>query len=150
MDRKQVEKAILDKLRERETQIVNRNALAALFSALKLDALGKIFLGRKDVLETEKLHIQQEIVLDLLCKIDDAISTAKAEVSKQKMDWTIISGEIEAYGVDVEQVTGARITPNAGPTELKPGTRIRASGERVKRVTGLDIGGSPDTQKEDE
>ncbi len=63
LDKKQVEQAIRDKLREREKQVVNRNALAALLGALKLDALGKIFLGRKDALETEKLHIQQEIVL---------------------------------------------------------------------------------------
>lgn len=150
MNREQVEQAILDKLREREKQVVNRNALAALFGALGLGSLGKIFLGRKDALETEKLHIQQEIVLDLLCRIDNNISDARAEASRQKIDWTIISGEIEAHGVDVEEVTGARIASNAGPTEFKPGTRIRASGRRTRRVTGLDIGGRPDAQKEGE
>lgn len=148
MDKKQVEQAIRDKLREREKQVVNRNALAALLGALKLDVLGKIFLGRKDALETEKLHIQQEIVLDLLCKIDSAISSAKTEASKQNINWTIISGEIEAHGVDVEEVTGARISSNAGPIELEPGTHIRASCERAKRVTGLYIGGKPNTEKE--
>jgi len=150
MDKEQVEQVIQDKLREREKQVVNRNALVALLSALQLDALGKIFLGRKDALETEKLHIQQEIVLDLLCKIDNAISSAKAEASKQDINWTIISGEIEAHGVDVEEVTGTHISSNAGPVELKPGTHIRVSGERAKRVTGLDIGGKPNTEKEGE
>ena len=150
MDPEQIEQAIRDKLREREKQVVNRNALAALLSAFGLGPLGKIFLGRKDALETEKLHIQQEIVLDLLCRIDDAISNARAEASRQGIDWSIISGEIEAHGVDVEEVTGARIASNAGLTELKPGTHIRASGKRARRVTGLDIGGRPDTQKEGE
>ena len=67
MDREQVGQAILDRLKKREKQVVNRNALAALLSVLKLDSLGKIFLGRKDALESEKLRIEQEMVLDLLC-----------------------------------------------------------------------------------
>lgn len=150
MDREQVEQAILGRLKEREKQVVNRNALAALLSVLKLNSLGKIFLGRKDALEAEKLRIEQEIVLDLLCRIDDAISGAKTDSSMQKIDWNIISGEIEAHGVDVEEVTGMNIATDAGPTELKPGTHIRASGIRSRRVTGLDIGGRQGAQKEDE
>ena len=148
LNREQVEQAILDRLKEREKQVVNRNALDALLSVLKLDSLSKIFLGRKDALEAEKLRIGQEIVLTLLCQIDDAISGAKTDSSKQKIDWTIISGEIESHGVDVEEVTGMSIATDAGPTELKPGTHIRASGIRSRRVIGLDVGGGSDAQKE--
>ncbi len=148
LDREQVEQAILDRLKGQEKQVVNRNALAALLSVLKLDSLGKIFLGREDALEAEKLRIEQEIVLDLLCRIDDAISGAKTDSSKQKIDWNIISGDIEAHGVDVEEVTGMSIATDAGPTELKPGTHIRVSGKRSRRVTGLDIGGRQGAQKE--
>ena len=150
LNREDVEKAIECRLAEREKRVLNRNALSALFSAVAdpIGSLGKIFLGGEDALVNEKLHIQQDIVIDLLCQIDEAISYAIAEASKQGVDWTIISGEIEAHGVDTEEVTGARIASDAGPTEIKPGTHIRAYGERAKRVTGLEVGDNPNSKGE--
>ncbi len=151
MNREEVERVIQSQLKERAKRVVNRNALDALLSALggnALTALGKLFLGRQDALAAEKLRIQQDLVLDLLCRIDETISNSKVEAIRQGVDWTIISGEIEAHGTDVEEVTGAHIASNSGPTELKPGTHIRASGTRVKRVTGLHVG-DRDKQPED-
>ncbi|MBI4308544.1 MAG: hypothetical protein HY684_07050 [Chloroflexi bacterium] len=151
MNREQIQKAIDCELSKRSKRVSNRNAVDALLSALggnPFSALGKIFLGRQDALADEKLRIQQEIVLDLLSKIDDAISVAKTEATKNNVTWTVISGEIEAFGTDVEEVRGARITANAGPVELKPGTHIRASGTRAKKVIGLEVGGE-DTKQED-
>lgn len=79
MNRKEAEDAIERKLVERKKRVVNRNALDALFHALPnpIGSLGKIFLGRKDALEAEKLRIQQDIILDLLCRIEDASSSTK-------------------------------------------------------------------------
>lgn len=143
MNREQVERVIENRLAGREKQVLNRNAFGALFIALGGNApaaLGKLFLGRDDALAAEKLRIQQELVLDLLCQIDEAISKSKAEAIRRGIDWTVISGEIEAHGIDAEEVTGVHIASNSGPTELKPGTRIRVSGKGGKRVTGLQIG----------
>ena len=146
MNREEIEKAIEHSLAERKKHVVNHNALNALFGVFgsPTGSLGKIFLGKEDALATEKLRIQQNVILDLLCQIDDAISQAREEASKRGVDWIVISGEIEAYGVDAEEVTGARITPDAGLTEIKPGTHIKASGTRVRRVTGLEVGERPD------
>lgn len=145
MNRKEIENAIENELAEREKHVVNRNALDALFSVFPspMSSLGKIFLGRKDALKAEKLRIQQNFMLDLLCKIDEAISSTKDKALEQREIWNIISGEIEAHGYGVEEVTGAFIASDAEPTELKPGTHIKASGTRAKRVTGLQIGNEP-------
>jgi len=150
LNREDIESAIEHSLAERKKRIVNRNALNALFGAVAdpVGSLGRIFLGRNDALATERLRIQQDIVLDLLCQIDDAISQSRKEASRRGVDWTTISGKIETYGVDAEEVTGARITPDAGLTEIKPGTHIKASGTRVRRVTGLEIGKRPDLKED--
>lgn len=140
MDREKIEQAIQNQLMKRAKDIVNRNAFTALLSAVGLGPLAKIFLGREDALSEEEVKIKQDIVLDLLCRIDDAISDARTQASKRGIDLTVISGEIEAYGIDAEEVTGVDIGSSAGPTELKPGTHIKASGNRAKRVTGLKIG----------
>jgi len=145
MNRKEVEDAIERKLAERKKRVVNRNALDALFHALPnpIGSLGKIFLGRKDALEAEKLRIQQDIILDLLCKIEDASSSTKDKALKQGEIINIISGEIEAHGYAADEVIGVLITSDAGTTEFKPGTHIKVTGKGSKKVTGLQIGNGP-------
>ena len=144
MKREQVEQKILEELERRSKRTVNRNAIRALMGAFggPGDALGRIILGREDALGAERSQIAQGIMLDLLCKIDDALVKAEETASKQGLDWTVLAGTIEAHGMDVEDVTGARIEDSAGPVELKPGTRIRATGTRSKRVTGVQVGGN--------
>ena len=145
LNRKEIEDAIENKLAEREKHVVNRNALDALFSVFTnpISSLGKIFLGRKDALNAERLRIQQNTILDLLCKIDEAISGKEDKALGKREILNIISGEIEAHGHDVEEVIGAFIASDAGLTELEPGTHIKASGTRAKKVTGLQIGNEP-------
>jgi len=148
MKKEQIENAINKELEKRGKKVVNLNALSALLGAFNdpVGSLGKIFIGRIDALETEESRIKTDIMLDLLCDIDKAISKAANNASKHGLERTIISGTIAAYGKDVEEVTGVKITTTA---ELKPGTHIKASGERVKKVTGLDVR-MGNSQKEDE
>jgi hypothetical protein len=74
MDREQVERNIEAELKKSKNRVVNRNALQALFGvyADPVGALGKVFLGRQDSLNAERARIAQDVILTLLCKIDDA------------------------------------------------------------------------------
>lgn len=142
MNRKEVENEIAREFTKRKRRALNRNALNALFNALPdpIESLSRIFLGREDALEAEKVRIKQDIMLNTICKIDDKISYAIDKAIKQRDIRRIISGEIEASGYDVDEVIGVLIKPDAGTTELKRGTHIKTSGTRTKRVVGLQVG----------
>lgn len=142
MNSKEVEDEIARKFTERKKRVLNRNALNALFGAVSnpIGSLGKIFLGRKDALEAEELRIKQDTMLDILCEIDDKLSSAGEEVIEQETIRNIISGNIEARGYDVDEVIGVLIAAGAGTTELKPGTHIKVSGIRTRKVIGLQVG----------
>ena len=148
MNRKEVEEAIAKELRKRRARTLNRNALDALFQSVSnpVGALGKIFLGRKDALDIEEHHIQQEIILDILCKIEELLDKTSEWPMTQSDIINIVSGEIEAHGYAADEVIGVLITSDAGTTELKPGTQIKATGKGSKRVTGLQIGNRPNSK----
>jgi hypothetical protein len=142
MDNVDIQKTIELALEKRKTGVLNKNAINALFEALPspMKALGKIFMGRDEAIQSEKQKIAQDIILDLLVNIDKAITQA-LEASRQKgVDWKVIAGDVEVYGEKTKEVIGMQIASNAGPVELKPGTHIKASGSQVERITGLKIG----------
>ncbi len=143
MNREEVEEAILDALRKRKRKVITRNALKALFGCVKdpIGSLGQLFIGSQDAIDTERVRIEQEIILDLVCKIDEALAQAALTAQKKlPVQQCVVCGEIEAFGRGVDEITGVSIGEDAGQVELKPGTRIRASGENAKRITGLEIG----------
>jgi hypothetical protein len=145
MDREEVEKAILDELSKRKRKLLTRNALKALFGCVKdpVKSLGQLFMGSQDAIDAERVKIEQDIVLDLVCRIDDALNQAAlATQRKLSTQRCVVCGEIEVYGERTEEITGVSIGEDAGQVELKPGTRIRASGKNAKRITGLKIGGN--------
>lgn len=145
MNREEVEKAIIKKLQERKKGVVNRNALDALFQTLTnpISALGKIFLGRRDALDTEEHRIKQGLILDILCKIEESLDKTRGKAMTQSDIINIVSGEIEAHGYAADEVIGVLITSDAGTTEFKPGTHIKVTGKGSKKVTGLQIGNGP-------
>ena len=51
------------------------------------------------------------------------------------------SGNVEVSAVDGDEVTGARITK---PTRIKSGSSVIVQTERVRKTTGLHIGGKDD------
>lgn len=145
MDREEVEKAILDALKKRKRKVLTRNALKALFGCVKdpIGSLGQLFIGSRDAIDTERVRIEQGIILDLACKIDDALAQAAlAAQEKLSAQRCVVCGEIEAYGQGVDEITGVSIGKNAGKVEFRPGTRIKASGKDAGRITGLEIGRS--------
>ncbi len=139
VEKDQVVKAINGELEIRKKKVLNRNAFEALFSALSnpIAGLSKIFVGRNAAMSSEKQHITQNYIIDLLCEIDAAISKMGESIKNNDIPLTVIDGLIEAHGENVEEVTAAHIE---APVEFKPGTHIRASGENAGSVTGLHIG----------
>ena len=144
MDKKEVEDKIQSVLKERRGKVVARHTISALFGAVidPVGSIGKLFLGTKDAVDQEKHQIEQDIILDLLCKIDEALAEAAKKARSQLPQKSIIVlGNIIATGKNVNEVTGVSITENGRQVEFKPGTQISASGENAKIVTGLRIGG---------
>lgn len=68
MTKQDIEKAIEDQLRARGKDILNRNAVAALFGAFAdpVGALGKVFLGRNDAIAAARQRIEINVIIDLL------------------------------------------------------------------------------------
>ena len=140
MSREDVEAAIAARLQERKKAVLNRNAMNALFGAFSdpVAALGHIFMGRSDALDQEKQRITQDVIVDLLCKIDDAISQAGAESNRNGI---ALAGLIETVAHGGESVVGVSIASDSGPVTLQPGAQVRTSATGVRCVTGVRIGG---------
>ena len=143
MEKTDLEKIIHSRLQERGKKALNKNALNALFSCLSshpLESLSKLFLLRKDVVENEKHKVQQDIILDLLCDIDNAIQKAFNKGINTD-NQTKICGEIITIGENTKDVTGVHIKQGSGLTKINPGTQIKTKGRNVGNVTGIKIGG---------
>ncbi|MBD9599271.1 hypothetical protein IB252_05390 [Pseudomonas sp. PDM10] len=141
MKRQDLEQKILAELGDRRAGVVNRNAISALFGAFTdpVAALGKIFLGRADAIDAERLKIERGCILDLLCAIDDALVNVGEAAKAQGV---VIDGLIETVAFDVEDVVGVDLDSSAGQTRFLSGTHIKTEATGAKRVTGLKIGGS--------
>jgi hypothetical protein len=153
-----------DIIREIETQletqkrkILNRNAFDALIAAVggaltlnpapAIDGLRKVFLGRGEAIDAERQKITQQAILELVCKIDDALTHANTTVSTTGSPVTV-AGLVEVIARDGDHVVGANISSTAGPVTFEPGTRIRTETHNVPNVTGLQIGSLPNHRKE--
>lgn len=140
MNIEDIEVMIEERLASRKVSVRNRNALKALCSAFSdpVGSLGQIFLGGDEVVAEERHRLQQEAVLELLCKIDDAISDLKQNAERQGF---VVAGLIETTASQGESVVGLHIDSNAGPVRLQPGTHIKTSSSGVAHTIGLKIGG---------
>ena len=140
MSKTEVEAAIEKRLAERESSVRNRNALRALFGAFAdpVGSLGDIFLGGSDAVDAERQRLQQDAVLELLCRIDDAISEIGSTFAAKGIE---ISGLIETAAHNGECVVGVEIGKDSGPVRLQPGTHIKTTSTGTKSTTGLKIGG---------
>lgn len=138
MEAQELKRAVEAEVERRERRVLNKNALDALIAAIPGGALIQLFAKREDAVDDERRRIQIDLVVDLVTQFDDAISELQRNASEQGIS---VSGLIEAKGTDADEVVAARIRAGARNVELSPGTHIRAEGLRVKRITGLDIGG---------
>jgi hypothetical protein len=141
MNKSDVEAAIEARLSERKKSVLNRNAIGALFGAFAdpVGALGQVFLGRGDAIDQEKQRIAQDVILELLCKIDDSLSQANAKSEQQGIK---LGGLIETIAYGGESTTGLSIGAKSGPVTLQPGTHVRTVATGVRKVTGVKIGGT--------
>ena len=143
MTKEDVEKAIEAEIGKQKKIILNRNALNALMGAFSdpVKALGQVFIGRGEAVDTERHRLEQKAIIDLLCRIDDAITSAINSIKSVHGSTVVVQGLIETHGSDSDNLTGVHIAANAGQVEFKQGTHIRTSGSRVRNLTGLKIGG---------
>lgn len=140
MSKEAIEQEIYAQLEAKKKKVLNRNAINALFGVFSdpVGALGKIFMGRGDAIEAEKQKIAQELMLDLVCKIDEAISQTAHQSASQGIT---INGLIETTVQGAQAVIGVHITETSGAVALQPGTHIRTNATASQNVTGLKIGG---------
>lgn len=140
MSKAEVEAAIEARLAVRESSVRNRNAIRALFGAFSdpVGSLGQIFLGGSDAVDSERQRLQQDAILELLCRIDEAIAEVGATAAAKGVE---ISGLIETSARDGETVVGVEIEKDAGPVRFQPGTHIKTTSIGAKSTTGLKIGG---------
>jgi hypothetical protein len=146
MSTQDIQQAIEQRLAQSTKRIVNRNAINALFGAFSdpVGALGKIFLGRTDALDAERGRLLQDATIELLCKIDAAISDLARTADAQGVT---VDGLIETNAHRVDAVVGVEIDQDAGSVVFQPGTHIRTTATSVGRVTGLKIGGKSNTDR---
>jgi len=139
MSKEAIEQEINAQLGAKRKKVLNRNAISALFGAFSdpVGALGKIFIGRGDAIEAERQKIAQDLMLELLCKIDEAISQTAKQSAAQGVT---LNGLIETTTQGVESVIGVHIAENSSAVTLQAGTHIRTSATGAQSVTGLKIG----------
>jgi hypothetical protein len=143
MTKDELRGAIEAALEERKTKIVNRNALRALFGAFgdQVDALGQLFLGRSDAIDAERHKLEQQAILGLVCRIDEALSETVATLRRDSPSSVLVQGFIDTVAINAGAVTGVNISTRSGPVEFKSGTHIRTIGNNVDKLTGLRIAG---------
>jgi hypothetical protein len=145
MHNQDIQRAIDAQLVNRKRKVLNRNAISALFGAFSdpVGALGKIFVGRDDALDAEKQTIIQDVILEMLCKIDEAISQAATNSTACGFQ---LHGFIETTAHGAESVVGVHVAENSGSVTMQPGTHIKTSASASKNVTGLKIGGKAEKE----
>ncbi|MGU9813169.1 hypothetical protein [Pseudomonas sp. LF052] len=135
----EIEAAIVSELLTRKRQVLNRNAYKAFFGMFSdpAGALGHIFLGRKDALDSERSRIVQEKMLEMLVTLDDAF-TKSAQIAA--FEGVEVDGLIQVKGGQVDHVVGLEINTGAGSVRIRPGTKITAELENGQSLTGIKIG----------
>ncbi len=143
MSQQEIVNAIEEQLASREIQVRNRNALSAVLGAVvdPVGALGKLFLGAGDAVASERHRIEQGHVLELVVKIDQAISDFMAVVQDSGVS---VSGLIETDVTDGNSAVGLHIASGSGAVRFEPGTHIKTTTSNVSHTTGLKIGGGQD------
>lgn len=140
MERDELAKNIAAELATVKNRALNMNALNALINAFEgnpLTALVKLFTGRAGAVDAEEHKIERARILDLLCAIDDKITSAP---SNPMQNGVVVAGLIEASGVDGD-VIGLEIKHDAPPVHFQGDAVIRASSTGSGNVTGLSISG---------
>jgi hypothetical protein len=146
MSENDIREEIESELKKREKHVVNRNAIDALGSCFApIKALRQVFCGRGDAIDEERQRITIEAILQLLIKIDDAISDNSGRT--EGIDWdnvghvlnNVTCKKCKSYFGMIVGVGGIEKCPNCAVTWKIVRGEIEAYGENTKEVTGTDI-----------
>ncbi len=146
MSEDDIRKKIELELKKREKHVVNRNAIDALCSCFPpIKALREVFSGRGDAIDEERQRITLDAILQLLIKVDDAISGNSGRT--EGINWddvghaltNVTCEKCKSHFGMIVGVGGTEQCPHcAVPWKIVSG-RIEAYGENTKEVTGMDV-----------
>jgi hypothetical protein len=146
MNEENILKKIEAELSKREKQVINKNAIDALCSCFgPVKTLRKVFSGRGDAIDRERQKITIETILELLIKIDNAISANNGKT--EGINWEDVGHVLtnvtcehckSRFGMIVEVGNELRCPNCAIDWKIVRG-KIEAYGENTKEVTGMDI-----------
>lgn len=130
---------------QRKKRVIGKNIVSAALSLFTnpADAVEKLFFGVEAETSDEKLKLQQDLILELVCQIDDSLYRMQSQFNSKYKDEPsiLIDGLIEVDSKNSENTTGIHIKSNSGQVEFKPGTKISVKSENNKGdTTGLKIG----------
>jgi hypothetical protein len=84
MDRQDIERAVVSKLQERGADVLNPTTFRALFDVFpgSTQLLGQVFLSQNGPINPERRLVVQQAVIEMVRRIDKAISSFRASVAK--------------------------------------------------------------------
>lgn len=97
------------------------------------------FMAPDEAKAKAKHEIQQDLILETLARVSEALKTGQSLARAEAVPWLSIAGTIVANGVDVDRVTGLDIGESPGPVVIEPQTKITARGKRAGSVTGMSV-----------
>lgn len=145
MTKDEAEQKILELLDQRKNKIVGRNIVSAALSLFSnpVEAVEKLFFGVESEISDEKLKLEQELILEMICQINETVSNIQNQFNSlyNGEKSIVIEGLIEVSSRDSSTTTGVHIKSNSGHVEFKPGTKISVKSENSSGdTTGLRIG----------
>ena len=145
MNQTEAKKIILDQLSKKRGKIVGKNIVSAAFSLFTnpVESVEKLFLGVNSETEDEKLKLEQELMLDLICQISESVQLIQDKYNSEYNGKSsiLIDGLIQVKAENSENVIGVHIKENSKQVEFKPGTKITVDSRNSRNTTGLKIGG---------
>ena len=137
MNREQLEERIQKEVQKSIGHALNRNALkyglkafTSLFGPAQkpLEALGRIFLEREEVRDSEVQKVQIKAILDFLLEIEAAVSKLSRNIKKSNDPIVDIVGKGDGWAKETH-----------GPVSIKgsgKGTVVRVSGPGGWKIVG--------------
>jgi len=142
MIKQEVQENVARLLHEKKGKIFSENLISAALNIFTNPAgtIEKLAFGVDKSIEDEKLKIQQNMILDLICDIASSLEKFESQFN-QNLNLgkvIIVNGHIEVDDIGSDDVTGAHFK-GSNTIEMEPGTKISVKSNGSKTVTGLKI-----------
>lgn len=144
MNKNEAEEKLRELLKERKGKTIGKTVISAALSLFTnpADTVDKLFFGIKDELSDAKHKLEQDLMLELICNIDESISRLKDKFNSEYKNQPsiIFGGSVDVETINTDNTVGVHIKPGSEMVEFKSGTNIKVKSERGKTATGLKIG----------